>query len=101
LIKHADTIQNFKIIRQPTTNILSSFINLNRLELGGNPVGRMSWNCLENVSLPFLQILKAKGIPIKALTSLIENTIGYLIGVSVYDKYYESNNERLIQSIYR
>ncbi|EXX53059.1 uncharacterized protein OCT59_029381 [Rhizophagus irregularis] len=102
LIKHADTIQNFKIIKQPATSILSSLVNLNRLELGGNPVERMSWNCLKNVSLPFLQILKAKGIPIKALTNLIENTNGGLTEIKIDCVLHNDiDNEKIIQIIYR
>jgi hypothetical protein len=102
LVKHANTIQNFKIIKQPTTNILSSLINLTRLELGGNPVESVSWNRLENVSLPSLQILKAKGIPIKALTILIEKTNRSLIEIKIDCVLHtEIDNERIIQIIYQ
>ena len=78
LIKHANTIQYFKIGRQPITNILSSLVNLKRLELDCDRV-YCEWNCLKNLSLPFLQILRTKCVPIKALSSLIENTSGSVV----------------------
>jgi len=77
LIKHANTIQYFKIDRQPITNILSSLVNLKRLELDSE--FNDEWDCLENLSLPFLQILRARSVPIKALSSLIENTSGSVV----------------------
>ncbi|GBB85367.1 hypothetical protein RclHR1_11910003 [Rhizophagus clarus] len=102
LIKHADTIQNFKMIKQPTTKILSSFNNLVTLELGDNAIEIMTWNYLEKVSLPSLQILKARGIPIKSLTSLIETTNRNLIEVNIDCVLHkEVDNERIIQIIYK
>ncbi|GBC30857.2 hypothetical protein GLOIN_2v1777651 [Rhizophagus irregularis DAOM 181602=DAOM 197198] len=81
LIRHANTIQYFKATRQPATQILSSFVNLRILEL--DCISIDTWNCLENLSLPFLQILKANQVPIKALTRLIENTSGFLIEINI------------------
>ena len=53
LAKYANTMQYFKISKQPITGILSSLVNLERLEL--DDINQMrSWNCLENLSLPFL-----------------------------------------------
>jgi hypothetical protein len=43
----------------------------------------MSWYCLENLYLPLSQILKANSVPVKALTSLIKNTSGYLDEIKV------------------
>ncbi|RIA88657.1 hypothetical protein C1645_877231 [Glomus cerebriforme] len=101
LIKHANFIQYFKTNKQPITKFLSSFVNLKRLELDDN-FHYMIWNYLENLSLPFLQILKAKGVPIKVLASLIENTGGYLTEINIemvcHD---EINNKRIIQAIYQ
>ncbi|GES74654.1 hypothetical protein GLOIN_2v1777651 [Rhizophagus clarus] len=100
LIKHANTIQYFKATKQPATQILSSFVNLRILEL--DCISTDSWNCLENLSLPFLQILKANQVPIKALTKLIENTNGYLIEINIDHKNHdEISNQRIIQVIYQ
>jgi hypothetical protein len=100
LIKHANTLQNFKMTEQPTTKILSSFVNLNRLDLSNYSFNLNSWNCLENLSLPFLQILMAKNVPIDVLTSLIKNTNGYLIEVKIDGRiHYEIENKKIIQVI--
>ncbi|PKY54075.1 hypothetical protein RhiirA4_548017 [Rhizophagus irregularis] len=48
-----------------------------------------------------LNILKTRWVPFNILANSIENTKDYLIEISVYDKYYEGNNKRLIQSIYQ
>ncbi|GBC30855.2 hypothetical protein GLOIN_2v1777652 [Rhizophagus irregularis DAOM 181602=DAOM 197198] len=77
LIKHANNIHYLMITRQPATKILPLFINLKILELQCNSLD-ITWNCLENLSLPFLQSLKASRVPIKPLASLIENTSGHL-----------------------
>ncbi|CAB5390343.1 unnamed protein product [Rhizophagus irregularis] len=62
----------------------------------------MPWNCLENLSLPFLQVLRAIGIPVKVLISLIENTSGHLIEIKIDDTIYSGiNNAMLIQAIYK
>ncbi|GBB91001.1 hypothetical protein RclHR1_01810004 [Rhizophagus clarus] len=101
LIKHANTIQYFGTTKQPITKFLSSFINLKRLELNDNFV-YMSWNHLENLSLPSLQILKARSVPVKILASLIENTSGYLTEIKIDRIRHDvNNNKRIIQSIYQ
>uniref|UniRef100_U9UQZ8 Uncharacterized protein n=1 Tax=Rhizophagus irregularis (strain DAOM 181602 / DAOM 197198 / MUCL 43194) TaxID=747089 RepID=U9UQZ8_RHIID len=88
LIKHADTIQYFKITKQPTTKILSSFINLRILELYNNNHG--ACNCLEDISLPSLQILRVKHVPIKFLISLIENTSGHLVEIKSLKLFFDN-----------
>ncbi|RIA95088.1 hypothetical protein C1645_817206 [Glomus cerebriforme] len=101
LIKHADTIQHFKITEPLATNVLSSFINLKILELSGKYYTE-TWDCLKNLSLPFLQVLKARRIPINVLASLIENTNGNLIEIKIdYVSHDEINNKRIIQAIYQ
>ncbi|RGB38152.1 hypothetical protein C1646_756089 [Rhizophagus diaphanus] len=78
---------------QTITNILSSFINLKELELD---CGRYcSWNCLENLCLPFFTNFKK-------LASLIENTSDYLNEISIeFSLPEEINNKRIIQVIYK
>jgi hypothetical protein len=84
LIKHANTIQHFMTDKRPTTNILSYFKNLKSLELNGDNLDYCEkWNCLENLSLPFLQALKSKNVRFSNLTNLIENTNGYLTELSI------------------
>ncbi|PKY40374.1 hypothetical protein RhiirA4_453730 [Rhizophagus irregularis] len=101
LILHSINVQHFKITKQPITNILSSFINLKRLELDDN-FRCMKWKCLENLSLPFLEILKAKHVPIKVLTNLIENTNESLNEISIdYVNHDWINNKKIIQAIYK
>ncbi|RIA89660.1 hypothetical protein C1645_824545 [Glomus cerebriforme] len=104
LIQHAKTIQCFTMNVQPVTKFLSLFVNLKKLELG-DPNTRlvtMTWNQLENISLPFLQILKAYNVPNGILASLIENTSGYLTVIKI-DHVSEHNisNKRFIQAIYQ
>ncbi|GBB88548.1 hypothetical protein RclHR1_15090007 [Rhizophagus clarus] len=100
-IKHAITIQDFMITEEPTTKILSSFENLIRLELGYIS-NKSTWNCLENLSLPLLQTLKAERVSIKVLTSLIESTKGYLNEINIdYIFHNENDNEKIIQAIYQ
>jgi hypothetical protein len=103
LIKHANTVQYCKIIRQPSTNFLSSFKNLKELELGWtNSKSINPWNCLRNLSLPFLQILKSSSVPIEALTSLIENTTESLTIIKIdHISHDEISNKKLIQAIYQ
>ncbi|RIA92241.1 hypothetical protein C1645_820926 [Glomus cerebriforme] len=103
LIKHANTIEYFKITRPLNTNILSSFINLKRLELVGKFKFRnITWNCLNNLFLPYLQSLKASFVPIDDLTNLIENTSGNLIEIKIdRTSHNEINNKRIIQIIYQ
>ncbi|RGB31835.1 hypothetical protein C1646_763607 [Rhizophagus diaphanus] len=100
LINHANTIQYFKTTKEPITNIISYFVNLKELELDCSYY--YEWNCLENLSLPFLRILKASRVPVKILTSLIENTSGTLNEIKIdYIFHDEINNERIIQTIYK
>jgi hypothetical protein len=100
LIKHANTMQYFKITRQPVTNILSSFVNLKELELCCYQYH--SWNCLENLSLPFLKILKTRAVPVGKLAKLIENTSGHLTKISTdYKSHNVMNNKKIIQAIYQ
>ncbi|GBC04990.1 hypothetical protein RclHR1_00060003 [Rhizophagus clarus] len=99
LNKHADNVQCFKITEPPATKLFSSFVNLKRLELNGYARGTL-WNCLDNVYLPYLQVLKASRVPLKVLISLIENTKGFLNEISIdYIFHDESNNKRIIQAI--
>ncbi|GBC05006.1 hypothetical protein RclHR1_00060019 [Rhizophagus clarus] len=102
LIKRSNTIRNLKLNKQPTVNILSSFNNLISLELDcGCSYEWNEWNSLENLTLPFLQILKARYIPVKYLTSLIENTSGSLIEVKIdYTTHDDIENRKIIQAIY-
>jgi hypothetical protein len=103
LIKHANTVQYCKITRRPSTNLLSSFKNLKELELGcTNSQFVNSWNRLRNLSLPFLQILKASSVSVEALTSLIKNTTGSLTIIKIdHIRYDEISNKKLIQAIYQ
>ncbi|RIA80597.1 hypothetical protein C1645_838419 [Glomus cerebriforme] len=99
LIQHGETIQCFKTTVHSAMKVFSSFVNLKRLELD-NSIGITM--TLENVSLPFLQILKAKKVSIKDLTNLIENTSGYLTVIKINrGDYNEVNNKRIIQVIYQ
>ncbi|CAB5390515.1 unnamed protein product [Rhizophagus irregularis] len=99
LIKHANTIQYLKISKGKLyKKVLASFINLKVLELD---CGSNNWECLENLSLPYLQILRTKNVPIKGLISLIENTKGYLIEIKIDNTYHNIvDNKRIIQVIY-
>ncbi|RGB38674.1 hypothetical protein C1646_755370 [Rhizophagus diaphanus] len=75
LVKHANTIQYFKITERPTTHILSSFINLKGLEID---------------------------IPINPLTNLIKNTNGFLSEIIIDDiDHNEVDNKRIITAISR
>ncbi|RIA84519.1 hypothetical protein C1645_879876 [Glomus cerebriforme] len=101
LIKHVNTIQYFKMTKQPITKILSCFVNLKILELDGNRHDKTR-NCLENLSLPYLQILKAKYISVQDLESLIKSTSGQLIEIKIeYPPHSNINNKRIIQAIYQ
>ncbi|GBB98586.1 hypothetical protein RclHR1_03270009 [Rhizophagus clarus] len=102
MIKHASTIRYCKIVRRPSTQFLSSFINLKELELGCNVQIITSWKYLENLSFPFLQILKSSSVPIEVITSLIKNTSGNLIEIKIdYVGHDEIGNEKLLQTIYQ
>jgi hypothetical protein len=101
LIEHVNTIQYFKITKRPTTKILSSFVNLKSLELDGSSHD-MEWSCLKNLTLPFLQILKASRVPVNVLADLIENTNGFLFEIKIdYIRHNEVDNKRIIQIIYQ
>ncbi|CAB5201801.1 unnamed protein product [Rhizophagus irregularis] len=100
LMKHAQIIQHFKINTPPITKILTTFVNLKELELDGSY--HYPWNCLENLSLPLLQTLKTRAIPVEILASLIENTSGYLTKISIDCILYEEViNKKIIQAIYQ
>jgi hypothetical protein len=105
LIKHANTIHYLKIDK-PYKKIITSFVNLRALEIYNekyivNGID-YTWNCLENLSLPFLQILKARNVPIKFLISLIGNTSGYLIEIKIdYVSHNDVDNKKFIQVIYQ
>ncbi|GBC11263.2 hypothetical protein GLOIN_2v1867143 [Rhizophagus irregularis DAOM 181602=DAOM 197198] len=99
LIKHANTIQHFKMTKPPATQILSYFTNLKSLELSNRYY--YSDQLLKNLSLPFLQILYVNYIPVILLVPLIENTDGYLNEIAIYDiKYNDIDCKRIIQAIY-
>ena len=101
LINHADTIQHFKINKQPITSILSSLRNLKCLELDDN-FHDMRWDRLENLSLPLLEILRARAILVGVLTSLIENTIGHLVEIRIDHTHHGAiNNKNIIKAIYQ
>ncbi|CAB5200611.1 unnamed protein product [Rhizophagus irregularis] len=73
LIKHANHIQHFKITKQPSTTILSSFVNL-----------------------------KTRSVPIKFLTNIIGNTIGNLSEIKIdHISHNEIGNKMIIQAIYK
>ncbi|PKC11078.1 hypothetical protein RhiirA5_497968 [Rhizophagus irregularis] len=98
LATHTNTLQNFKINRRPTK--IPSFINLKVLELEDRYFGE--WNCLENLSLPFLQILRTSFISIKPLTNLIKNTNRSLIEIKIDGVIHdEIGNKNIIQAIYK
>ncbi|GBB91006.1 hypothetical protein RclHR1_01810009 [Rhizophagus clarus] len=101
LIKHANHIQYFKITKQPSTKILSSFVNLKSLELF-DKYRPLSWDCLDNLSFPSLQSLKARSVPIKVLTNIIANTVGYLDEIKIdHTSHNEIGNKLIIQAIYK
>ncbi|GBC30733.1 uncharacterized protein OCT59_015881 [Rhizophagus irregularis] len=101
LIKHGKTIEYIKIVDQPITNILSYFENLKILEVIGINYNAL-WDELATVSLPFLQLLNVKNVPINVLTSLIEKTKGYLNEIKIgYIDHDEIDNKRLIRAIYQ
>ncbi|CAB4407617.1 unnamed protein product [Rhizophagus irregularis] len=103
LIKHENNIQYFKMTKPLITNVLSSFVNLKILELVSKFKSRnIKWNCLENISLPCLQILRAYYIPIYVLTNLINNSSGSLIEINIdYISHSQNSNKRIIQAIYQ
>ncbi|GBC09117.1 hypothetical protein RclHR1_08610004 [Rhizophagus clarus] len=97
LIKHIDTIQHLRIYWKPITKILSYLVNLLSLEIySSNPYYNTNWNHLENLSLPVLKILKVQRVPSNILTSLIENTKGYITEISIV-----VDDKSLIRAIYQ
>ncbi|PKK63942.1 hypothetical protein RhiirC2_869524 [Rhizophagus irregularis] len=100
LILHSNSIQYFKMTKQPTTEFLSSLVNLKTLELDDSRY--RSWKCLGNVSLPYLQSLKTSRVPINVLIKLIENTNGYLTEIKIDRVRHDANNnKKIIQAIYQ
>ncbi|GBC30927.2 hypothetical protein GLOIN_2v1765864 [Rhizophagus irregularis DAOM 181602=DAOM 197198] len=88
--------------KQPTTKILSSLINLKILELDDAYGNFKNTLWLENLSLPYLQILRASRVPVKALSNIIENTSGNLIEIKIdYISHDEINNKKIIQVIHQ
>ncbi|GBB87646.1 hypothetical protein RclHR1_01410029 [Rhizophagus clarus] len=83
LIKHANTIHHFYICGQLETQVLESFVNLKTLKLKGEWHDFYKWNYVENLSLPSLQILHAININNESLISLIKNSGGNLIEISI------------------
>ncbi|RGB43403.1 hypothetical protein C1646_749788 [Rhizophagus diaphanus] len=98
LIKNSDTIQYLRIGWKPTTNILTSLVNLISLDINLNLLGNTNWNHLGKASLPLLKYLRAQQVPSKILTNLIENTKGHLIEISIL--YEGTDNRELIRAIY-
>ncbi|GBB83141.1 hypothetical protein RclHR1_00010023 [Rhizophagus clarus] len=92
---HSKNIKYFKSDKPPVTDILSSFVNLEVLELH-NIHDIFNTNLWVNSSLPFLQIIKTKRIPIKALANLIENTNGNLFEINIEDTNYGDIDNRLL-----
>ncbi|GES75181.1 hypothetical protein GLOIN_2v1866989 [Rhizophagus clarus] len=100
LIKHSNNIQCFKLIRYPSTDIFSSFVNLKILELDCR---FETWKNLKNLSLPFLEILRGILPSSSNFTNIIESTSGYLTEIKI-DNAIETIvdcNKRLIQAIYQ
>ncbi|PKK71476.1 hypothetical protein RhiirC2_778368 [Rhizophagus irregularis] len=105
LMRHAHTIQYFNIDTPPATGILSSLVNLKRLELYTiNRNIKLKFNSLEdnNISLPSLQILKTDISQTSTLRNLIVNTNGNLTKISI-DNIFRSktDNENIIKAIYQ
>ncbi|PKK65581.1 hypothetical protein RhiirC2_853496 [Rhizophagus irregularis] len=102
LTKHASTIQFCKFTRSPT-KLLSSCINLKKLELGSKIRSiSTSWYCLKDLSFPYLQILRSSSVPVDVMTSLIINTKGFLVEIKIDCIWYdETRSKILIQAIYQ
>jgi hypothetical protein len=101
LIKHANTMQHFEITKQPTTQILSYFINLKSLKLDVI-CSNETWNHINNLSLPCLQILEVTHVRrVEFLVDIIENTNGCLSKIAIDSiDYSDLKEERIIQAIY-
>ncbi|CAB4430743.1 unnamed protein product [Rhizophagus irregularis] len=88
LIKNADTIQNLTIKWKPVTNMLLHLVNLISLDINlgfSYPLNHSLYIHLENVTLPFLKILKTCKVPSRSLISLVENTNGSLIEINTFN----------------
>ncbi|RIA95078.1 hypothetical protein C1645_817197 [Glomus cerebriforme] len=92
LIKHTNNIQNLKLIKES-------------IPLGSYDSTYYAWNCLENLSLPYLKTLKARQILTGPLISLIKNTNEYLNEINIvntnYKEYSLFYDKELIQVIYQ
>ncbi|CAB5304862.1 unnamed protein product [Rhizophagus irregularis] len=101
LMKHANTIQYFKIAIPPVTRILSSLVNLKELELSFS-VQSMKLDNLENISLPNLRFLKSNVFQFNILRNLIVNTNRSLTKISVnIVPHNVIDNNCIIQAIYQ
>ncbi|GBC30891.2 hypothetical protein GLOIN_2v1881647 [Rhizophagus irregularis DAOM 181602=DAOM 197198] len=85
LIGLTDICRSIKAVKLFVDNnyiikVLSFFVNIKSLELLNY---RMTSDHIENLPLPSLQVLKAKGIPINVLERLIENTSGLLTEIRI------------------
>ncbi|PKC60454.1 hypothetical protein RhiirA1_539833 [Rhizophagus irregularis] len=99
LINHSNTIEYIKINKSPFTKILTSFINLQVLELDN--IQNTTLDYLENLSLPYLRSLRTKSVSIEVSTILIKSTGGFLNEIkidSTFGNVYSNN--RIIQAIY-
>ncbi|CAB5303512.1 unnamed protein product [Rhizophagus irregularis] len=102
LIKHSNTIKYFKLTEKFMER---TFQRICILELGGNFRNMKLDHSRENLSLPFLRILKANDVPVNFLTNLIESSNGYLVEINIC---YINNlliqkfdNNKIIQTIYK
>jgi len=106
LMKNADTIQCLKMDWIPMMKTLSHLVNLINLDMSWDLKdcsNENDWDLLENVSLPFIKVLKARQVPSKILSSLIENTKGQLVEINIFNWYFEDlySGRIIIQSIYK
>jgi hypothetical protein len=98
-INHSNTIEYIKINKSPFTKILTSFANLEILELDNIKITTLDY--FENLSLPYLRILRTKSVSIEISTILIKSTGGFLTEIkidSAFGNVYSNNN--IIQAIY-
>ncbi|GBC00717.1 hypothetical protein RclHR1_03950013 [Rhizophagus clarus] len=101
LIKHINTIRHFKIGRQPITQILTHFTNLRSLDITADYYSK-GWHGFENVSLPFLQIIRTKGCFVTLLANLIGNTSRDLTEFTIHSGGGDIIGNRLvIQAVYK
>ncbi|GES74361.1 hypothetical protein GLOIN_2v1787526 [Rhizophagus clarus] len=101
LFKHTNTIKYFKLTEK---SMERNFQKICILELGGN-FSNMTLNSVEDLSIPFLRILKARDAPVKFLTNLIESSNGYLVEINIYYinilLTQKIDNNKIIQTIYQ